>query len=250
MFAENIKTPELIAVLEMSWNDVDKTALPRPYHALSFRIKGNAQFSFSKSSFSACTGDIIFVPKNVGYHLNATDEHIYCVHFLAEGLPKEIIKFSPESPLVFEKIYVSMYNRWTQKKPGYLAGTMSDLYKLISKIQIQENRHSLSSFSDDMSDIIEYIHAHFTEPDLTVLKISEMASLSESHFRKVFKEYFGTSPLQYVNNLRVKHALELLDSGYYKIYEIAEMAGFSDTKYFSTVIKKFTGASPAKHKRG
>ena len=57
----------------------------------------------------------------------------------------------------------------------------------------------------------------------------------------------GISPLQFLNRTRINYAQKLLLSrniNNYKIYEIAEMCGFTDQLYFSRVFKKMTGVSP------
>ena len=47
--------------------------------------------------------------------------------------------------------------------------------------------------------------------------------------------------------LRIEYAKELIHSKYYTISQCAEMSGFSDAKYFSTVFKKYTGIPPSKY---
>ena len=46
----------------------------------------------------------------------------------------------------------------------------------------------------------------------------------------------------------MEYAKRLLASDYYRVYEVADMAGFSDVKYFSTVFKKETGSTPSEYK--
>ena len=243
---ENISNFNLISVLKLNWDSFDKEALPRPYHALSFRLKGDSIFTVGeKTKKYVSTGDILFVPYNLGYRLNAKDELLFCVHFTAENLPTDnIYTFSPPDKKFFEKLFSDMYDSWTEKKPGYHSKTASYFFKILSKIQSQQNEISYSYNHAFILNAIDYIHKHFTDPTLTIHQLSQISSISESFFRKEFKMITGISPLQYINNLRITHALELLESGYYKVYEIAEKSGFSDSKYFSTVIKKATGFSP------
>jgi len=242
---ENISNFNLVSVLKIHWEGYDKEALPRPFHALSFRTKGDSVFTVNKTKKRVTTGDILFVPRDVGYRLTTNEESLFCVHFLADNLPTDTIYFfSPTDRKLLEKLFSDMYDAWTEKKPGYRNKASSLFFKILSKIQFEENEFSYKSFHSLILNAIDYIHEHFTEPTLTVPKLSQISSVSESFFRKEFKLITGVSPLQYINNLRVAYALELLESGYYRIYEIAEKAGFSDSKYFSTVIKKATGVSP------
>ncbi len=249
MLFENIDSVKILSVLDLAWCGVDSTAFPRPYHALSLRIKGDAVFTSGEKVSKVGSGDIIYVPEGLGYDLVAGDEKLFCIHFSAQGIPTDkIIKFTPTNSLVFEKLFSAAYDRFLHKKSGFNAGVLSDFYKIISKIQRQQSETKLLGAAGDITESVGYIHEHFTEPSLTVSKIAEASSLSESHFRLLFKKHFGISPLHYINNLRVEYAKELIESDYYKVYEIAAMSGFSDVKYFSTVIRKATGKSPVQLK--
>lgn len=239
---ENISNFNLICVLKLGWESMDKEALPRPFHALSFRLKGNGVFSVKgKPEIKTSDADIIFVPCNLGYHLTAKDEDLYCVHFTADNLPSDnIYVFSPAEKKTFEKLFSEMYSVWAEKKAGYHNKTASYLFKILSKMQSVPSTYT----NECICSAIDYIHEHFTSPALSVRHLAQISSMSESFFRKEFKTITGISPLQYISDLRIAHALELLESGYYKIYEVAEKSGFSDCKYFSTVIKKATGHNP------
>lgn len=94
-----------------------------------------------------------------------------------------------------------------------------------------------------------YLHAHFTDPDLSVLTLCSVAHLSDTWFRRLFFQYHGVKPVAYINRLRINYAKELLESEYYKVEQVALMAGFEDAKYFSTVFKKYTGRTPSDYVR-
>lgn len=243
---ENISNFNLISVLKINWQGYDKEALPRPFHALSFRTKGDSVFTVNKNiKKSVATGDVLFVPRDVGYKLTTNEESLFCIHFLADNLPTDTIYFfSPAEKKLLGKLFSDMYDVWTEKKPGYRNNASACFFKILSKLQSDENKFSYNSDQSLILNAIDYIHENFTNPSITIPELSEICSVSESFFRKQFKLVTGVSPLQYINNLRITYALELLETGYYKIYEIAEKAGFSDSKYFCTVIKKATGMSP------
>ncbi|NLY69488.1 MAG: AraC family transcriptional regulator [Clostridiales bacterium] len=72
--------------------------------------------------------------------------------------------------------------------------------------------------------------------------------LSRDHFRRLFKAETGRTPLEYLTEKRISHAMQLMESGLASsitIKEIATLAGFDDPYYFSRVFRKVTGKSPS-----
>ena len=75
--------------------------------------------------------------------------------------------------------------------------------------------------------------------------LCSIANLSDTQFRKKFFEIHATTPLNYINTLRVNYAADLLSNSPFSIDEIALASGFSDYKYFSTVFKKYKHTTPS-----
>ena len=83
---------------------------------------------------------------------------------------------------------------------------------------------------------------------LTMAELAQMCGVSETYFRRIFLNAKGCSPIDYINNLKLSRAKELLGSGMYSISEVAEQSGFHDESYFSRFFKKQTGVAPSKYK--
>lgn len=72
--------------------------------------------------------------------------------------------------------------------------------------------------------------------------------MSSSHFSAVFRDLIGKSPIDYLLNVRITKAKQLLCDGI-SVTKVSELTGFSDIYYFSNVFKKTEGESPAEFKR-
>ena len=94
--------------------------------------------------------------------------------------------------------------------------------------------------------IASAIVENFSDPTFSLDDVYKTFALSKDYIRRQFIKEKGISPLQFLNNTRIAFAQKLLLSNY-KIYEIAEMCGFSDQLYFSRVFKKITGISPKEY---
>ena len=112
-------------------------------------------------------------------------------------------------------------------------------------MNIEREAAEINDRDDVLCDIVDYIHEHFCEKGLTIELLSKMCSMSDTYFRRLFKQRFKVTPLKYINDLKVKYATELLRSGYYTVTEAAEKCGFDNVYYFSLFIKKETGQSPS-----
>ncbi|NLK27345.1 MAG: response regulator [Clostridiales bacterium] len=93
---------------------------------------------------------------------------------------------------------------------------------------------------------IDYIDKHYSEFINTEV-VAEAVALSSNYFSHLFKKCMGESFTDYLNRKRIEKAKELLHQNTYKIYEVADMVGYKDYKYFSIVFKKLVGVSPIKY---
>jgi two-component system response regulator YesN len=87
-----------------------------------------------------------------------------------------------------------------------------------------------------------YISTHYFE-NLSVQHIANEIGLNANYFSHIFKKHTGKAFTDYLNNVRIQKAKDLLAN--YRIAEVAELVGFSDYKYFSSIFKKIEGISPS-----
>ena len=92
--------------------------------------------------------------------------------------------------------------------------------------------------------IKDYISRNYMNDTLSVKDISSHVYLSASYVCTFFKSETGQTLNQYLTEYRMKIAKILLKSNEYKIYEIAQMVGYPNTKYFNRIFKKLTGCTP------
>ena len=186
-FPENIVNFTPLSVMEYNWGSLDATAAPRPFHSLSFRVTGDCVYTCNNKKTIVRTNDLLFVPANVGYHQKRKKEHIFCINFAADNLPDDgLSTFTPVNSGSFTKLFSSLYDCWIKKSPGHIAESTSYFYRIISKIQSQQAEQQSFIYHNTLYDALEYIHENFTDHKLTVGNLSQVASISESYFRKIF----------------------------------------------------------------
>ncbi|MBO5153297.1 MAG: helix-turn-helix transcriptional regulator [Eubacterium sp.] len=107
---------------------------------------------------------------------------------------------------------------------------------------IKENGVAGESY-ELMLETLDYIGQHYME-DIRIDDLTRISNISESHYRRKFKEYFNTSPAEYINLVRIDHACELLAKTDEKIEDIAIQTGFQTTGSFTRNFKKLVGELP------
>lgn len=119
------------------------------------------------------------------------------------------------------------------------------LYELLGELSLELcDRDILTRRLAPLYPAIEYIRS----TDLARLDASTLAErchLSRSCFSRLFREYAGMPPLEYINRMRISQAHAKLKSGLMSVGEVAESLGYSDAAYFSRYYKKLTGHSPS-----
>jgi two-component system, response regulator YesN len=90
----------------------------------------------------------------------------------------------------------------------------------------------------------EYLEHHYTNPDLSLNEVAAQANLSASHFSVVFSQETGQTFKEYLTEIRINRAKELLRMTSLRSADIAYQVGYNDPHYFSSVFKKNTGFSP------
>ena len=94
---------------------------------------------------------------------------------------------------------------------------------------------------------IAYINLNYASP-ITVSELAAMENLSPSRYSALFKERFGTAPMEYVINVRIRASLSLLSDTDMQIREIAELVGYSDPHFFSRLFTRRMHRSPRKYR--
>ena len=136
-----------------------------------------------------------------------------------------------------------------QGAPGYRALVRCYLIEiLLLTMRRLDGAQTASSGQSISAFLTAYIAEHYMEP-ITLEELSGRLNYSLPYISKRFKEDTGVSFVSYLQNYRVMQGCRLLSSTNKTISEIAEMVGYHDVKFFSEVVKRITGLSPADFRR-
>lgn len=112
----------------------------------------------------------------------------------------------------------------------------------------QQQQHK-RSFRLVMKKACDYAEQKYMQ-EISLTQIADYVGLSVSHFSALFKQHAGDSFVNYLNRVRIDKAKQLLLEPDLKIYQVADMVGFSSMPYFNRVFKNVTGLSPNEYRKG
>lgn len=121
----------------------------------------------------------------------------------------------------------------------YVAGNVEAVFS-----QIKEK----SAVGARVSAIFEYIQAHYADKGLTTRQIADHTYLTHTYLCALFKKETGKTVNEYVTEIRMAKAKELLQNRRLKLYEVALAIGITDSNYFSSLFKKSTGMTPSQYR--
>lgn len=94
---------------------------------------------------------------------------------------------------------------------------------------------------------IQYIHEHYTSK-ITLEKAADMLHISPAYLSMLFKQQTGVNFIEYLNRYRIQQSKEYLKNIDKKVYEVADMIGIQDEKYFHSLFKRYTGLTATQYR--
>jgi AraC-like DNA-binding protein len=99
-----------------------------------------------------------------------------------------------------------------------------------------------------MKKALKLIEENMENFDFTVDDLVQQIGMSRTVFFKKLKTLTGLAPLEFIRDVKMKHAADLIASGKYRVKEVAYLVGISDSKYFAKCFKNKYGLTPVQYK--
>ncbi len=123
------------------------------------------------------------------------------------------------------------------------------LRKFTLSVESGKSIETKLSNREKINRVVLYIGEHYME-SITVSQLARLVYLSDSYLEHLFKDELAISITQYINNVRVTSAINILGNhNDIPIQKLAELVGINDYNYFTRLFKKHTGSTPSFYKR-
>ena len=119
-----------------------------------------------------------------------------------------------------------------------------EAYKIISMGLAYRDSHPNGQHAHLIRQAKQYIEHHYADAELSLNEVAAQANLSASHFSAVFSQETRQTFKEYLTEVRMNKAKELLRMTTLRSADIAYQVGYNDPHYFSSVFKRNTGLSP------
>ncbi|MBQ8432641.1 MAG: helix-turn-helix domain-containing protein [Clostridia bacterium] len=199
--------------------------------------------------------DCLFLPELLDPILKGTKslrmllEH-YLLHFNIQALvqnPARMV-FHDDSGQILHLLHLIAHEA-EKRDAGYTALIRCYLIEILLLTMRQLDDAQVAATGQDIGAlIIAYVAEHYMEP-ITLQDLAARLNYSLPYISKRFKNDVGVSFVHYLQNYRVMQGCRLLSSSNKTISEIAEIVGYHDVKFFSEIVKRITGLSPADFRR-
>ncbi len=148
-----------------------------------------------------------------------------------------------------EELFFNLVDDFALRLAEYKAFSSGLLLSIISVIkrEIAEMQCSAHSAKNRVVEVCRQMQANFNQ-NISIGEYAAMCNLSESRFSHLFKERMYVSPMQYLTDIRMQKAKQLLENTDLSIAAISEMVGAQSQHYFCKMFKKYTMMAPSKYR--
>ena len=234
---------------------------------LLFIINGHIHVVIEGNEFFVGKEEFLLVNSGKNHYIYVDEEALVCRFHITYDLMKD----------VFDEEYIAFWcNLISQKEPGYEElrsltrelimlrmqeqekngfrcmekyGRMMDLLTRYYRIETQQPDMQTDYNTDaHAQEILSYINNHYNEP-LNLTDLADMLYVSVSTMSRIIKKATGSKFPDYINKIRIQHAIDELLNTNKSVTEIAVENGFSSPSSFNRVFKEAYGTTPSQYKK-
>jgi AraC-like DNA-binding protein len=221
---------------------------------LTYVIKGKAHYTINGKDYEMGPGDIIFLTEGVEKKAVSFPQNLmqcYSINFTSYPGSKY---YPPPFPLFshigLKQDIINLFRElticWSRQESGYIMRSRALLMLILhrlSEILIYDVDCQTGDYRINKATRIIALHY----PDkLTVNSLAKQVQLNTVYFGRLFKHETGVTVHQYIIRIRVRNAENMLQSGNYKVHEVAEHCGFSDVVHFYKSFRAILGFPPSR----
>ena len=224
---------------------------------LLYLIQGRFDVTTTSGHEIINEGEIIVIPPRERYKICCSGETIYflCVHFTGSRV-KELL--DEHGILLFpKKNHIHANNHLQLRfKTIFEAFAKDDEFRqrelsLLTERMFIEAGRAIKKYNDNtlpLSKSIRFLNENYTE-QIKIPELAQMEAMCLTTYNKSFKKQMGMTPSKYIIELRMRMAIQFLETSNLSIKEISSMCGYPNFNFFARVFKRHTGFAPTEYRK-
>ncbi len=211
----------------------------RASFGLSFCKEGQITYTHNGKTFVSDKEHAVILPKGQTYTLHGdkkgefTVTNFECEHFACSTV--KVIPIQNVQTFIKEFEQMKSLSLFDGNRTKIISIFYNTIYRLLSN----------TALPSPLAAAMRYIGEKYQSTELDNESIAAECNISEVYLRKLFLSHLNTTPRQFIIDLRMQKAKQLLSEGNIKINAVAESCGFSNPYHFCRVFKEKTGMTPS-----
>ena len=232
------------------WNH-DFVGEMHPFYELVYVVRGSVGITAGKDFYVLNAGQMLLHPPDEFHRIRAesnTEPHVLNLSFYAGSMPMCAGRvFQPTNAEGYELQDICECLRHGMKNADLRALNEQRLRMELWLLRVMCRggatvTPSASPSAMQYAEIVNVLREHLCEP-LTSQEIAQLCNMSLSALKKIFTRYAGMGVMRYFTEMKMRHAVLLLQNGK-RVGETAASLGYTDQNYFSTVFHRVMGVPP------
>ena len=170
---------------------------------------------------------------------------------VAEAIKQDDLRILDQGELIIDRVELIANEHgqlvWVKTSKLPIRNLDGNVVGLVGLTQMLEVNSELPHRFEKFRSVIDRIDNALDNPP-SVAELASTANLSESHFRRIFKQCFGVAPQEFVVQQRLRRAATMLTETDQSIAQIALECGFGDQSHFSRQFRRFFGYPPRSYR--
>ena len=230
-------------------------------YQIFYIVEGQGEFESEGSGRQALkAGQVVFLFPGVWHRYRPDQDSCWHTHWVGfDGLIARHVMstgfVTPERPVIdigFQEKIVQLFHEiehigfeemagYQQILSGLLLQMLGEFHAILKRQPFQHSGH------ENMIRHARIIMMESLDRSIELEAIADQLGMGYSLFRQLFKQYTGLSPRQYIIQLRIEKAKELLLDPALSVKQVAYSAGFESGHYFTRLFKEKTGLTPTQY---
>lgn len=186
----------------------------------------------------------IFRGMEVQHGMSPTDLQVHCINILLSSVRKMPFHQLQQNDFLGRNI-LSLEAISSFRTLERLEKWMIQVIRCIIVFKVE---HHVPKKKNIIAEIKEYVTLHYNDP-ITLAELASRFFISPYYLSQLFKQKTGDTYINFLAQVRIDRAKELLERTDLKVYEICERVGYSDTQHFARLFEKLTGLRPSEYRK-